>query len=96
MGAIQVTNLRRDFKTTIGVIRREAKTVVAVDDISFEVADQELFGLLRRHLAGQRRGLRVPRLLVRRSILARAVTVTVTVFVGARLLGRLVGRLRLL
>ena len=53
MGAIQVTNLRRDFKTTIGVIRREAKTVVAVDDISFEVADQELFGLLGPNGAGK-------------------------------------------
>lgn len=46
MSAIEVINLQRDFQTTIGVFKREKKTVTAVKDISFEIADGELFGLL--------------------------------------------------
>ena len=53
MSAIEVTNLRRVFKTNIGVLRRRAKEVVAVDDISFEVEPGELFGLLGPNGAGK-------------------------------------------
>ena len=53
MNAIEVNHLRRVFKTTIGVIRRRTKEVVAVEDISFGVADGELFGLLGPNGAGK-------------------------------------------
>jgi ABC-2 type transport system ATP-binding protein len=53
VNAIEVEHLRREFKTHIGVIRRKAKTVVAVDDISFAVSPGELFGLLGPNGAGK-------------------------------------------
>jgi ABC-2 type transport system ATP-binding protein len=53
VNAIQVRNLRRIYRTTIGVIRRRTKEVVAVDDISFDVAPGELFGLLGPNGAGK-------------------------------------------
>ncbi len=53
MNSIEVEHLRREFKIHIGVIRRKAKTVVAVDDISFAVAPGELFGLLGPNGAGK-------------------------------------------
>jgi ABC-2 type transport system ATP-binding protein len=53
MSAIEVINLQRDFQTTIGIFRRKKKTVTAVKDISFEIADGELFGLLGPNGAGK-------------------------------------------
>ncbi len=53
MNAIEVKNLRRLFRTNIGVIRRSIKEVVAVDDVSFEVQPGELFGLLGPNGAGK-------------------------------------------
>ncbi|MEW6569213.1 MAG: ABC transporter ATP-binding protein [Chloroflexota bacterium] len=53
MSAIEIVNLRRVYRTTIGVIRRTVKQVVAVDGISFEVAEGELFGLLGPNGAGK-------------------------------------------
>jgi ABC-2 type transport system ATP-binding protein len=53
MSAIEVRNLRRIFRATIGTIRRRTKEVVAVDDISFDVQDGELFGLLGPNGAGK-------------------------------------------
>ena len=53
MSAIEVENLRRVYRTTVGVIRRRAKEVLAVDDLSFEVAAGELFGLLGPNGAGK-------------------------------------------
>jgi ABC-2 type transport system ATP-binding protein len=53
MSAIEVTNLRRVFKSYVGVIRRTAKEVPAVEDISFSVEDGELFGLLGPNGAGK-------------------------------------------
>lgn len=53
MNAIEVTHLRRTFKSYVGVIKRTAKEVVGVDDISFAVEDGELFGLLGPNGAGK-------------------------------------------
>ncbi|OGO12848.1 MAG: multidrug ABC transporter ATP-binding protein [Chloroflexi bacterium RBG_13_66_10] len=53
MDAVEVRNLRRVYRTTIGVLRRKAKEVVAVDDISFAVHSGELFGLLGPNGAGK-------------------------------------------
>jgi ABC-2 type transport system ATP-binding protein len=53
MNSIVVANLRRVFKTHIGVIRRTAKEVVAVEDVSFDIRNGELFGLLGPNGAGK-------------------------------------------
>lgn len=53
MNAIEVSHLRRVFKTYIGVIKRTTKEVVAVDDVSFEIPEGELFGLLGPNGAGK-------------------------------------------
>jgi ABC-2 type transport system ATP-binding protein len=53
LSAIEVCHLRRLFKTTLGVVRRKSKEVVAVDDISFDVEPGELFGLLGPNGAGK-------------------------------------------
>ncbi len=53
MNTIEVRDLRRIFKTTIGVVRRKIKEVVAVDGITFDVNRGELFGLLGPNGAGK-------------------------------------------
>lgn len=53
MNAIEIKDLRRVFKTTIGVVKRTTKMVVAVDGISFDVREGELFGLLGPNGAGK-------------------------------------------
>jgi len=53
VNAIEVTHLRRTFKSNIGVIRRTTKEIVAVDDVSFEIQEGELFGLLGPNGAGK-------------------------------------------
>jgi ABC-2 type transport system ATP-binding protein len=53
MNAIEVRDLRRVFRATIGTIRRRSKEVVGVDSISFDVRDGELFGLLGPNGAGK-------------------------------------------
>lgn len=53
MNTIEVHDLKRVYKATIGVIRRKVKEVVAVDGISFDVQQGELFGLLGPNGAGK-------------------------------------------
>ena len=53
MNAIEISHLRRLFKSYIGVIKRTTKEVVAVDDISFDIDHGELFGLLGPNGAGK-------------------------------------------
>ena len=53
MNAIEVSHLRRVFKTHVGVIKRTSKEIVAVDDVSFGIQEGELFGLLGPNGAGK-------------------------------------------
>ncbi len=53
MNAIEVSHLRRTFKSTIGVIKRTTREIVAVEDVSFEIQEGELFGLLGPNGAGK-------------------------------------------
>jgi ABC-2 type transport system ATP-binding protein len=53
MNAIEVSHLRRLFKTHTGVIKRTAKEVLAVEDVSFDIQEGELFGLLGPNGAGK-------------------------------------------
>lgn len=59
MSAIEVSHLRRVFKTYTGVIRRTAKEVVAIDDISLSIEHGELFGLLGPNGAGKTTTIKV-------------------------------------
>ncbi len=53
MHAIEVSELRRIYRTTIGVIRRKTKEVLAVDGLTFNVRHGELFGILGPNGAGK-------------------------------------------
>lgn len=53
VNAIEVSHLRRTFVSHIGVIKRTAKEIVAVEDVSFEIQEGELFGLLGPNGAGK-------------------------------------------
>ena len=53
MNAIEVSQLKRVFKSNIGVIKRTAKEIIAVDDVSFGIQEGELFGLLGPNGAGK-------------------------------------------
>jgi ABC-2 type transport system ATP-binding protein len=44
MNAIEVSHLRRIFKSNIGVIKRTTKEIVAVDDVSFELGRNCIVG----------------------------------------------------
>jgi ABC-2 type transport system ATP-binding protein len=53
MNAVEVDHLKRIFKIHVGIIRRKAKEVLAVDDISFEIRKGELFCILGPNGAGK-------------------------------------------
>jgi len=53
LNTIEVRELRRIYKTTIGVVRRKTKEIVAVDGITFDVNRGELFGLVGPNGAGK-------------------------------------------
>jgi len=53
MSVIEMHDLRRVFRTSIGVLRRRVKEIVAVDGISFQIREGELFGLLGPNGAGK-------------------------------------------
>ena len=53
MNTIEVQHLKRIYRAQLGVIKRSVKEVVAVEDVSFQVAAGELFGLLGPNGAGK-------------------------------------------
>jgi len=53
VNAIEVSHLRRTFSSQLGVIKRTTREVVAVEDVSFEAQEGELFGLLGPNGAGK-------------------------------------------
>lgn len=53
VNAIEVSHLRRVFTSHIGVIKRTAREIVAVDDVTFDIQEGELFGLLGPNGAGK-------------------------------------------
>jgi len=53
MNVIEVNNLRRIYKSTTGVIKRTSKEIVAVDGVTFDVHEGELYGLLGPNGAGK-------------------------------------------
>ena len=50
---IEVRDLRRDYVTSKGLLRRKTQTVRAVDGVSFTVERGEIFGLLGQNGAGK-------------------------------------------
>lgn len=50
---IEVRDLRRDYVTSKGLLRRKAQTVRAVDGVSFTVERGEIFGMLGQNGAGK-------------------------------------------
>jgi ABC-2 type transport system ATP-binding protein len=59
MAAIEVSRLRRTYRTTTGTFRRRAVEIEAIRGIDFEVAEGELFGLLGPNGAGKTTTIKV-------------------------------------
>lgn len=53
MSVIEVIDLKRDYHTNLGILKRERKIVNALNGISFKVEKGEIFGLLGPNGAGK-------------------------------------------
>ena len=59
VGAIELHDVRRVFRTSTGTLRRHTKEVLALDGLSLEVAEGELFGILGPNGAGKTTTIKV-------------------------------------
>jgi len=59
VGAIELRDVRRLFRATTGTLRRHTKEIVALDALSFEVGEGELFGILGPNGAGKTTTIKV-------------------------------------
>jgi len=59
VGAIELRDVRRLFRATTGTLRRHTKEIVALDGLSFEVGEGELFGILGPNGAGKTTTIKV-------------------------------------
>lgn len=53
MIAIELEDVRHVFRTTTGTIRRHSREIVALDGVSLQIEEGELFGLLGPNGAGR-------------------------------------------
>src|SRR5438132_13662020 len=59
VGAIELHDVRRIFRTSTGTLRRHTKEVLALDGLTLDVAEGELFGILGPNGAGKTTTIKV-------------------------------------
>ena len=59
VSAIELHEVRRVFRTSTGTLRRHTKEIVALDGISLDVGEGELFGILGPNGAGKTTTIKV-------------------------------------
>jgi len=59
VGAIELRDVRRLFRATTGTLRRHTKEIVALDGLSLDVGEGELFGILGPNGAGKTTTIKV-------------------------------------
>src|SRR2546427_10685889 len=59
VGAIELHDVRRVFRRSTGTLRRHTKEILALDGLSLDVAEGELFGILGPNGAGKTTTIKV-------------------------------------